>query len=112
MGAFVETALVADDFSGIESRATPGGGFGCMAIEASATEILGFLGSSVVCVLNWETGVGRKVGHCDWMARRGGRGAEEGSLGGDDDGCGILEFYGVGIVEMVEFVVGRMRGRA
>ena len=43
VSAFVETALVAHDLARVESGATPGRGFCCVAIEAATTEILGLL---------------------------------------------------------------------
>ena len=42
------------------------------------------------------------------MACWGGGVAEEGGLGGDDDGLLVLELYGMGIVEGVKVVVGRV----
>jgi hypothetical protein len=61
MCALVETALVADDFAGIESRSTPRGRLGGVTVETPAAKILGLLGCGVICVLNGETGMGRKV---------------------------------------------------
>jgi hypothetical protein len=80
MGALVETALVADDFAGVEGGAAPGGWFGGVTVEAAAAQILGLLGSGVVSVLDWEAGVGREVRHGNGMAGGGGGCAEKGRL--------------------------------
>jgi hypothetical protein len=63
MSAFVKTALVANDFTGIEGGSSPGGRFSGMTIEAASTEILGLFGSGIVCVLNGEASMRGEIGH-------------------------------------------------
>lgn len=67
MSAFVQTTLIADDFARIESGTTPGRRFGCMAIEAAPTQILSLFGSSIVRMLDWQTGVRREI---SWWRRQ------------------------------------------
>ena len=108
MGALVEATLVADDLAGVEGGAAPRGGLCGMAVEAATTEILGLLRGGIVSVLDGETGVGGEIGHGDGVTCWGGGVAEERGLGGDDDGLLVLELYGMGIVEGVKVVVGRV----
>jgi hypothetical protein len=114
MGALVETALVADNFTGVECRAAPRGWLSGVAVEAAAAEVLSFFGGGVICMLNGKASMRGKVGHGHRVAW-GGRWTVKGCLGGNNDWCSVLEFYG-GIISVVgvvlEFVEGGMRGGA
>lgn len=87
MGAFVETTLVANYFSGIESGSAPGRRLSSMAIEAAAAKILSLLGGSIVCVLDRER---RSIGHGKGDSSRG-VGTIEGLVRREEDGGRILE---------------------
>jgi hypothetical protein len=52
VGALVQTALVADNFAGVECRPPPGRRLSGVAIEAAAPEILGLLRRGIIGVLN------------------------------------------------------------
>lgn len=126
MRAFIKPTLVTHDLARVEGRAAPGGGFGGVAVEAAAAEVLGFFGGCVVCVLDGETGVRGEVGHGHGVAV-GGRGVVEGTagtacslcwagatsagllLGGDHErGRSVFEFDGGGVVEIVVGLVRRV----
>jgi len=62
-------------------------------------------------MLDWETGMGGEIGHVDGVARTGRRWAKKSRLGWNDDGCSVFEFDGLIIVQVIEFVVGRVGGR-
>ena len=71
-----------------------------MAVEASAAEILGLLGSSVVSVLYREAGVWGKIGgHVH-------RVGIEARLRGDEGRRRVFEFYSSSVVK---FLVGLVR---
>jgi hypothetical protein len=59
MGALVEATLVADDFSGIKGGTTPGRRLGGVAVEATATKVLGLLAGGVVGELHGDGSPGR-----------------------------------------------------
>jgi hypothetical protein len=50
--SLVKTALVANDLAGCEGRTAPGRRFSCVAVVAPPPEILSFLGSGVISMLN------------------------------------------------------------
>ena len=62
MRAFVQTALVAHNLARVQSRATPRGGLGGVAVETPAAEVLRLFGRGVVGVLHGQTGVGGEIG--------------------------------------------------
>jgi len=72
-----------------------------VAVEATSTEILGFLGSSVIRMLHWEASVWGKIGrHVHGVGI-------EARLGRDEGGRRVLEFYSCGVVEFLVGLVGR-----
>lgn len=110
VGAFKETALVAEDFARAEVGATPGGGVGGAAVEAPPADPIAELGGGIVRVDDGHgglagLGVGRRgmgaigtgVGHC-------GDGCE---MGGEPRG-GVV---GVVVVVLVSVVKGGRRRR-
>lgn len=113
MGAFVETTLVANYFSGIESGSAPGGRLSSMAIEAAAAKKLGLLGGSIVCVLDRER---RGIGHGKGDGSRG-LGTIEGLVRREEDGGRILKLDGRSVMiakrgllrELIRILVGHER---
>ena len=95
MGALVKAALVADNFSRIEGRATPGGRLGGVAVEAAAAKVLGLLAGGIICKLYGDGGT------CRRRQERGVVVCLEGvsgkaELGGDDEGS-VLELDCLGV---------------
>ena len=62
MCPLVETALVADDLTGVERRSPPTRRFCRVAIETSPPEVLRLLRRGVVCMLDKEAVVRREAG--------------------------------------------------
>lgn len=103
MCAFIQATLVADDLSGVEGGAAPGGGLCGVAVEAAAAEVLRLFGGGVVGVLDGEAGVG---GEGVGGRGRGGEGLVELVVvvlvvvvrGEVHRGEGVLELDGLGVV--------------
>jgi len=112
MGAFIETTLVANYFSGIESGSAPGGRLSSMAIEAAAAKKLGLLRGSIVCVLDRER---RSIGHGKGDSR--GLGTIEGLVRREEDGGRILKLDSRSVMitkrgllrELIRILVGHER---
>lgn len=102
MSAFVETTLVTDDFAWVKCRTTPTWGFGGVAVEAPATEVLGFLGCSIIGVHDRQGGMRIHVGGRVVEATRGTRAIKWGLSRYNNGGR-------VSAVNRVEFMYGRMR---
>lgn len=97
MCALVEATLIADNFTGIESRATPRRRLCCVAVEAAATKVLSLLAGGVIGELygNGSTCRGGK----ERGVVVGGEGGGIAELGGNDKGSVLeLDRLGVGAV--------------
>jgi hypothetical protein len=101
MCALIETALVADDFSGIERGPAPGRRLCGVAVEAAAAKVLGFLAGGVVCELYGDRGTG---GGGEIRGMVVGLEGGEAKLGGDDEGS-VLELDRLLVVAVGEGIL-------
>ena len=88
MRSLVKTALVANDLSRCESRTAPGRGFGGVTVVAPPSEVLGFLGSGIISVLDWNSvrnGISSNEREGRVLLR------VQVRLGGEDDGGMVFE---------------------
>lgn len=110
VGAFKETALVAEDFAWAEVGAAPGGGVGGAAVEAPPANPIAELGGGIVRVDDGHGGLaGLGVG-------RRGMGAIGTGVGHGGDGCEMSGkprggVVGVVVVVLISVVKGGRRRR-